>query len=154
MLEVASLYDVTVVSRSRSNATLHTTTTLSFFLFSCYTQKFASSTSRLIHFQCLSSFKQKSNQVQNCLPLVLTTVLSGDTIVLIGKPRPDGKPPNERILSLAYVSAPRMKRDGDEVSPSDESAYFSHMHLRPGNTCVSFLLEKISNFPFLIQFLP
>ena len=43
------------------------------------------------------------------------TVLSGDTIVLIGKPRPDGKPPNERILSLAYISAPRMKRDGDEV---------------------------------------
>lgn len=42
-------------------------------------------------------------------------VLSGDTIVLIGKPRPDGKPPSERILSLAYVSAPRMKRDGDEV---------------------------------------
>jgi hypothetical protein len=45
----------------------------------------------------------------------LTTVLSGDTIILIGKPRPDGKPPNERILSLAYVSAPRMKREADEV---------------------------------------
>jgi hypothetical protein len=48
----------------------------------------------------------------------LTAVLSGDTLVLIGKPRPDGKPPNERILSLAYVSAPRMKREGDEVLPS------------------------------------
>jgi staphylococcal nuclease domain-containing protein 1 len=45
----------------------------------------------------------------------MRVVLSGDTIVLIGKPRPDGKPPSERILSLAYVSAPRMKRDGDEV---------------------------------------
>jgi len=42
-------------------------------------------------------------------------VLSGDTIVLIGKPRADGKPPNERILSLAYVSAPRLRREGDEV---------------------------------------
>jgi hypothetical protein len=53
----------------------------------------------------------------NCR-MSLTTVLSGDTLVLIGKPRPDGKPPNERILSLAYVSAPRMKREGDEVLPS------------------------------------
>lgn len=55
------------------------------------------------------------------LPLVITallnwTVLSGDTIVLIGKPRPDGKPPSERILGLAYVSAPRMRREGDEVN--------------------------------------
>ena len=44
-------------------------------------------------------------------------VLSGDSILLVGKPRPDGKPPNERILSLANVSAPRFKRDGDEVCP-------------------------------------
>ena len=50
-----------------------------------------------------------------CISPILTTVLSGDTIVLVGKPRPDGKPPNERVLSLAYVSAPRMKREGDEV---------------------------------------
>lgn len=53
----------------------------------------------------------------------LTTVLSGDTLVLIGKPRPDGKAPNERILSLAYVSAPRLKRDGDEVLPSKSTRH-------------------------------
>jgi hypothetical protein len=49
---------------------------------------------------------------------LLTKVLSGDTIVFVGKPRPDGKPPTERIISLAYVSAPRFKREGDEVFPS------------------------------------
>lgn len=39
------------------------------------------------------------------------SVLSGDTLVLsaINNPR------NERTLSLAYVSAPRMRREGDEV---------------------------------------
>jgi staphylococcal nuclease domain-containing protein 1 len=51
------------------------------------------------------------------LPFAANSVLSGDTIVLVGKPRPDGKPPTERILSLAYVSAPRMRREGDEVYP-------------------------------------
>lgn len=42
-------------------------------------------------------------------------VLSGDTLVL-------SHPTNrhqERILSLAYVSAPRMRREGDEVRKSD-----------------------------------
>lgn len=37
------------------------------------------------------------------------SVLSGDTVVLTN---PKGQ---ERILSLAYVSAPRLKREGDEV---------------------------------------
>lgn len=39
-------------------------------------------------------------------------VLSGDTVVLTHLQ----KPTEERILSLAYVSAPRMRRDNDEVS--------------------------------------
>ena len=38
------------------------------------------------------------------------SVLSGDTIVLQGL-----KSSSERILSLAFVSAPRLKREGDEV---------------------------------------
>lgn len=40
------------------------------------------------------------------------SVLSGDTLILA---RVDN-PKQERTLSLAYVSAPRLKREGDEVS--------------------------------------
>lgn len=40
------------------------------------------------------------------------SVLSGDTVVLMHLQ----KPTEERILSLAYVSAPRMRREHDEVS--------------------------------------
>jgi staphylococcal nuclease domain-containing protein 1 len=57
------------------------------------------------------------SQIGYLLRAQINVVLSGDTIVLVGKPRPDGKPPTERILSLAYVSAPRLKREGDEVHP-------------------------------------
>lgn len=39
-------------------------------------------------------------------------VLSGDTVVLVSINNPN----EEKILSLAYVSAPRMRREGDEVS--------------------------------------
>lgn len=38
-------------------------------------------------------------------------VLSGDTVVLSHVTNPS----QERILSLAYVSAPRLKREGDDV---------------------------------------
>jgi staphylococcal nuclease domain-containing protein 1 len=38
------------------------------------------------------------------------SVLSGDTIVL-SNPKGDA----EKTLSLAYISAPRLKREGDEV---------------------------------------
>ena len=40
------------------------------------------------------------------------SVLSGDTLILASV----NNPAQERTLSLAYVSAPRLKRDGDEVS--------------------------------------
>lgn len=40
------------------------------------------------------------------------SVLSGDTLVLSHVTNPS----QERILSLAYVSAPRLRREGDEVS--------------------------------------
>lgn len=39
------------------------------------------------------------------------SVLSGDTVVLSHVTNPT----QERILSLAYVSAPRLRREGDEV---------------------------------------
>lgn len=39
------------------------------------------------------------------------SVLSGDTVVLSHITNPS----QERILSLAYVSAPRLRREGDEV---------------------------------------
>jgi hypothetical protein len=41
-------------------------------------------------------------------------VLSGDTVVLASAVNPK----QERTLSLAFVSAPRLKRDGDEVCTS------------------------------------
>ena len=40
------------------------------------------------------------------------SVLSGDTLVLTSVNHPE----QEKILSLAFVSAPRMKREGDEVT--------------------------------------
>lgn len=39
------------------------------------------------------------------------SVLSGDTLILTAV----NNPSQERMLSLAFVSAPRMKREGDEV---------------------------------------
>lgn len=38
-------------------------------------------------------------------------ILSGDTVLLSGVNQPD----QEKTLSLAFVSAPRLKREGDEV---------------------------------------
>ena len=42
------------------------------------------------------------------------SVLSGDTLVLTSV----NHPTQERTLSLAFVSAPRLRREGDEVSVS------------------------------------
>lgn len=39
------------------------------------------------------------------------SVLSGDTLILTAV----NNPRNERVLSLAYVTAPRLRREGDEV---------------------------------------
>lgn len=44
------------------------------------------------------------------LKAVVKSVVSGDTIVLRN---PNGT--QERTLSLAYISAPRLRREGDEV---------------------------------------
>ena len=58
------------------------------------------------------------------------SVLSGDTLILASV----NNPAQERTLSLAYVTAPRLKREGDEVSQSrclDIAAvelFFSRLH--------------------------
>jgi len=49
------------------------------------------------------------------------SVLSGDTLVLVSV----NNPVQERLLSLAYVNAPRLKRDGDEVGPHLDCGWFS-----------------------------
>jgi staphylococcal nuclease domain-containing protein 1 len=46
------------------------------------------------------------------LQATVKSVLSGDTVTLVNAKGA------ERSLSLAYVSAPRLKRDGDEVNYS------------------------------------
>lgn len=55
-----------------------------------------------------------STSVVSTMPLEarVKSVLSGDTVVLSHATNPG----QERTLSLAYVSAPRLRREGDEVS--------------------------------------
>lgn len=53
------------------------------------------------------------------LKAVVKSVVSGDTIVL---KNPNGT--QERTLSLAYISAPRLKREGDEVMSDLNSPNF------------------------------
>ena len=43
---------------------------------------------------------------------IVKSVLSGDTLVLHNM----NNPAQERVISLAYVSAPRLKKEGDEVN--------------------------------------
>jgi len=45
------------------------------------------------------------------------SVLSGDTLVLTSINNPE----QERILSLAFVNAPRLRKEDDEVRISDEN---------------------------------
>ncbi|RUS16817.1 hypothetical protein BC937DRAFT_90763 [Endogone sp. FLAS-F59071] len=47
---------------------------------------------------------------------VVKSVLSGDTIILRGKPRPNGPPP-ERLLALSNVQAPRLGNKDKEDEP-------------------------------------
>lgn len=67
------------------------------------------------------------------------SVLSGDTLILASV----NNPAQERTLSLAYVSAPRLKREGDEVSQArylDIAAvdfFYSRLHFTPEITYVA-----------------
>lgn len=51
-------------------------------------------------------------------------VLSGDTVILRGKPRANG-PPAERLLALSNVQAPRL----GNTTRSDEVSFFSFIFL-------------------------
>lgn len=76
------------------------------------------------------------------------SVLSGDTIILTAV----GNPKNERVFSLAYVSAPRLRRDGDEVRqlPKSKAAVsltvVSHTPSNLVTLSAGCLLERLFNF--------
>ncbi|KAF9060106.1 transcription factor [Rhodocollybia butyracea] len=58
---------------------------------------------------------------------IVKSVISGDSLVLRGRPGPQGQPPKERVLHLADVSAPRMGSANREDEPW---AYESREFLR------------------------
>ncbi|KAJ6257529.1 hypothetical protein Dda_7314 [Drechslerella dactyloides] len=45
---------------------------------------------------------------------IVKSVLSGDTLVLVPTDAPAGDSSKEKLLSLAFVTAPRLRREGDE----------------------------------------
>ncbi|KIJ39936.1 hypothetical protein M422DRAFT_75809 [Sphaerobolus stellatus SS14] len=51
------------------------------------------------------------------LKAIVKSVLSGDTLILRGRPGPQGQPPKERILHVAEVTAPRMGSSTREDEP-------------------------------------
>ena len=60
-------------------------------------------------------------------------VLSGDTLILVSVNNPN----QERTLSLAFVSAPRLRREGDEVSTDSlqQAAGVHALHLMALSAC-------------------
>lgn len=58
------------------------------------------------------------------------SVLSGDTLIITNQKGA------ERTLSLAYISAPRLKREGDEVGPC-KSQQANECSLYPTALCLS-----------------
>ena len=82
------------------------------------------------------------------MPLFQATVkalVSGDTLVLTNAKG------QERLLSLAYVSAPRLRREGDEVGVSILAArsilikISSLLRFNPESTYESCYLERLSS---------
>ncbi|KAI7901007.1 uncharacterized protein BX663DRAFT_515989 [Cokeromyces recurvatus] len=57
---------------------------------------------------------------------VVKNVLSGDTVILRGNPRPNGPPP-ERLLALSNVQAPRL---GNTTRPDEPFGFYSREFLR------------------------
>ncbi|RDB25021.1 Nuclease domain-containing protein 1 [Hypsizygus marmoreus] len=51
------------------------------------------------------------------LKAIVKSVISGDSLVLRGRPGPQGQPPKERILHLADVTAPRLGTSSREDEP-------------------------------------
>ena len=92
------------------------------------------------------------------------SVISGDSVVLLSTIAPaPGQPPLEKVFSLAYVSAPRLRKEGDEVCIFLEVVCFlelsfvdpglrlalltcySHMHSNPEIIFESSLWERRFN---------
>ncbi|GJJ06096.1 hypothetical protein Clacol_000285 [Clathrus columnatus] len=48
---------------------------------------------------------------------IVKSVLSGDTLILRGRPGPQGQPPKERVLHIAEVTSPRMGSSTREDEP-------------------------------------
>ena len=65
------------------------------------------------------------------------SVLSGDTLILTNVNNPN----QERTLSLAFVSAPRMRREGDEVGKTSHLDHAST--LQPRNRIPHLLLFSL-----------
>ncbi|PAV18694.1 transcription factor [Pyrrhoderma noxium] len=61
------------------------------------------------------------------IPNSLLAVISGDSLVLRGRPGPQGQPPKERILHLADVTAPRL---GTQTREDEPWAFESREFLR------------------------
>ncbi|KAI5123940.1 hypothetical protein M0805_006355 [Coniferiporia weirii] len=58
---------------------------------------------------------------------IVKSVISGDSLVLRGRPGPQGQPPKERILHLADITAPRL---GTQSREDEEWAFESREFLR------------------------
>ncbi|KAG9221028.1 hypothetical protein CCMSSC00406_0002372 [Pleurotus cornucopiae] len=60
---------------------------------------------------------------------IVKSVISGDSLLLRGRPGPQGQPPKERVLHLADVSAPRMGSSTREDEPwAFEAREFMRVH--------------------------
>ncbi len=64
------------------------------------------------------------NLFRNDVHLNVSKVLSGDTLVLRGKPVKG--PPAERTLSLAFITAPRLGRRTGDDADADEVRYWDY----------------------------
>jgi hypothetical protein len=72
---------------------------------------------------------------------IVKNVLSGDTVILRGKPRPNG-PPAERLLALSHVQAPRL----GNTTRSDEVSCRQMMMKQGLMQSKSFLVMVLANF--------
>ncbi|KAG6849990.1 hypothetical protein H0H93_002780 [Arthromyces matolae] len=72
-----------------------------------------------------SSWKKAKRKIFN----LFSTVISGDSLVLRGRPGPQGQPPKERVLHLADITAPRLGTSTREDEPwAFESREFLRVH--------------------------
>ncbi|KAK6540754.1 hypothetical protein TWF694_008145 [Orbilia ellipsospora] len=93
---------------------------------------------------------------------VVKSVLSGDTLVLIPKGAPPGEASKERLLSLAFVTAPRLKREGDEPFAFNSREFlrrnlvgreirFSVLYTVP-NTSREYGIAVVPNGPSIVEY--